>query len=115
MGLDVYLMQTIPTEIYSGNITHNLGKMADAVTLSNGQTLYQILWRPDECDPPYTKAHEIISLLNEGLSILWANPEEYKKYDPTNGWGSYDGLVEFVLNYRNACAEYPSSTIEVSR
>ena len=31
MSLDVDLMVTRPTSVYSGNITHNLGKMAAAV------------------------------------------------------------------------------------
>jgi hypothetical protein len=62
MSLDVYLSKMMPTEVFTGNITHNLGKMADKVVLSNGQTLYQILWRPDECTPPYTKASEIAEL-----------------------------------------------------
>ena len=45
MSLDVDLMVTQPVSVYSDNITHNLGKMADAVLLSNGNTLYQVLWQ----------------------------------------------------------------------
>ena len=115
MSLDVYLTKIMPTEVYSSNITHNLGKMANAVKLSTGETLYQILWRPDECTPPYTKAEEIAELLDEGFNILLSDPEEYKKYNPENGWGSYDGLVEFVYRYRNACWDDPDADIGVSR
>lgn len=115
MSLDVSLMITQPTEVYTSNITHNLGKMADAVKLSDGNTLYNILWRPDECIPPYTKASEISELLDEGLNILLAFPEEYKQYNPENGWGSYDGLVGFVYRYRNATWDNPESTLRISR
>ena len=115
MSLDVYLRQVMPTEVYSGNITHNLGKMATQVVLSNGVTLYEILWRPDECNPPYTKAKEIADLLDEGFNILLSDPEEYKKYNPENGWGSYDGLVNFVYKYRNACWDNPDAEIGVCR
>jgi hypothetical protein len=115
MSLDVTLMITQPTEVYTSNITHNLGVMARAVKLSDGNTLYNILWRPDECIPPYEVASEISELLDEGLNILLASPEEYKQYNPENGWGSYDGLVSFVYRYRNATWEYPESTLQISR
>lgn len=115
MSLDVSLLITKPTEVYSSNITHNLGKMANAVKLSSGDTLYNILWRPDECIPPYTKASEISELLDEGFNILLASPEEYKQYNPENGWGSYDGLVEFVYRYRNACWDNPDAEIGICR
>ena len=115
MSLDVSLLKMMPTEVFTGNITHNLGKMASKVVLSNGITLYNILWRPDECTPPYTRAEEISELLDEGFNILLSNPEEYKKYDPENGWGNYDGLVNFVYQYRNACWDNPDAEIGVSR
>ena len=115
MSLDVYLTKVMPTEVYSGNITHNLGKMASKVVLSPGQTLYQIVWRPDECAPPYTKASEIAELLDEGWNILLSDPEKYKRYNPENGWGSYEGLVNFVYNYRNACWDNPDAELRVSR
>jgi hypothetical protein len=115
MSLDVSLMVEQPTEVYSSNITHNLGKMAAEVKLDNGLTLYQILWRPDECNPPYTKANEIAELLYEGLNILTSNPDKYRKFNPGNGWGTYDGLVDFVYNYCNACRETPEAELRISR
>jgi hypothetical protein len=63
MSLDVDLMVTQPTSVYSGNITHNLGKMAGEVKLSNGLTLYDVLWRPDEHSLKYAK--DIWRLLDE--------------------------------------------------
>ena len=29
MSLDVWLVEVLPTEVYSANITHNLNRMAD--------------------------------------------------------------------------------------
>ncbi len=113
MSLDVYLMVTQPVSVYDANITHNLGKMASAVKLSNGMTLYDILWRPDEHGFYYAK--EISELLDEGFNILLSSPEEYKRYNPENGWGSYEGLVNFVYNYRNACWDNPDAELRVSR
>ena len=113
MSLDVDLMIIQPTSIFSMNITHNLGKMAAAVKLSNGKTLYDVLWRPDEHG--YFNAEDISELLDEGWNILLAFPEEYKAYNPENGWGEYDGLVNFVYQYRNACWENPEAELRISR
>ena len=113
MSLDVDLMIIQPTSIFSMNITHNLGKMAAAVKLSNGKTLYDVLWRPDEHG--YFNAEDISELLDEGWNILLAFPEKYKACNPENGWGEYDGLVNFVYQYRNACWENPEAELRVSR
>ena len=114
MSLDVDLLLTQPVSVYSNNITHNLGKMASAVKLSNGMTLYDILWRPDEQEG-LKFARDISELLDEGFNILLSSPEEYKRYNPENGWGSYDGLCNFVYNYRNACWDNPDAELRVSR
>ena len=113
MSLDVDLMVVQPVSVFSGNITHNLGKMAMVVELSNGETLYDVLWRPDEHG--YTRAIEIISLLHEGLVDLICFPEKYKIFNPSNGWGDYDGLVNFVREYHNACLDNPQAELRVSR
>lgn len=95
------------TEAYSSNITHNLCKMAEEAGV------YEALWRPEEIN--ITKAKELIEPLRNGLHKLKLEPEKYKKFNPENGWGSYDGLVKFVENYLNACYEYPDADVEVSR
>lgn len=113
MSLDVDLMVIQPSSVYSGNITHNLGAMAGAVLLSNGKTLYDVLWRPDEHG--YVYARDIAELLDEGWNILLSDPERFKHFNPENGWGSYDGLEKFVYNYRNACWDNPDAELRISR
>jgi len=115
MSLDVDLMITQPVSVYSNNITHNLGKMASAVIVDEEKSLslYNILWRPDESG--FVKASEISDYLDLGWNILLSDPEKYKRYNPENGWGSYDGLCDFVYRYRNACWEYPESELRISR
>ena len=114
MSLDVDLMITQPTSVYSGNITHNLGAMAGAVVLSNGMTLYDVLWRPDE-QQGLKFARDIADLLDEGLIILLSDPEKYKQFDPENEWGSYKGLCDFVYNYCQACCYNPDAELRISR
>ena len=107
MSLDVYLTAVRPTVVYDRNITHNLGEMADKAGL------YQCLWRPDELG--ITKAVNLVELLNKGLSELKSRPKYYRKFNPDNGWGDYDGLVEFVEEYIIACVDNPDATISTSR
>ena len=115
MSLDIRLMVMRPTAIFDENITHNLGKMASKVVLANGLTLYNILWRPDECEPPLQKASDIAELLDEALNILIQDKDRLKQYNPENGWGNYYGLFELVHKYRDAAREEPQADIEVCR
>ena len=107
MSLDVYLRAVRETRVYDANITHNLGKMANAAGI------YKHLWRPEELG--ITKAAELIEPLREGLARLKADPEEYEQYNASNGWGKYEHFVEFVEEYLAACDANPDATVEVSR
>lgn len=83
--------------VYSGNVTHNLGKMARVAGI------YEPLWRPDEIG--VKKAAELIEPLEAGLKRLQDSPGEFKQYNPRNGWGDYEGFVAFVQSYLAACRE----------
>lgn len=95
------------SEVYWANITHNLNKMAAEAGI------YEALWRPEEIAAK--KATDLIGPLADGLGLLKANPEKYKAFNPSNGWGDYDGLVSFVEKYLAACRENPDATVRVSR
>lgn len=107
MSLDVSLTVVRPVEIFSGNITHNLNKMA----MEAG--IYQALWRPEEID--VTKAEQLIPLLQTGLEALKSDPDRFKEFNPENGWGDYDGLVQFVEEYLKACQENPDAEVNAWR
>lgn len=94
-------------ELFSRNITHNLGKMADAAGI------YKHLWQPEEIG--ITQARQLIEPLTEGLSRLESNPETFKAHNPPNGWGDYNGLVRFVREYLAACREHPEAEVSASR
>ena len=113
MSLDVYISAVRTVNVYEGNITHNLNYMAKEVKLSNGRTLYEVLWRPEEHN--YTKARDIVPLLAEGIMILCSERERFLPFNPSNGWGNYDNLVQFTQNYLNACLENPDGEIQACR
>jgi len=95
------------TEVFSRNITHNLGKMAEEAGL------YMACWRPDEIG--INRAEQMIAPLSEGLEALHADPGRFKAFNPSNGWGNYEGLVAFVTEYLAACRSHPEAYVRVSR
>ena len=113
MSLNVSLNVTQPVSVYDNNITHNLGRMAAEVKLSNGRTLYEVLWLPDEHE--LVLAKDISEFLDEGLNILRSEPDRFKKLYPENPWYSYESLCDFVYKYRNACWDNPDAELSISR
>ena len=125
MSLDVYLLgeprveqcrcvdcdneheRTVREKLYSDNITHNLGPMAQEAGI------YKHLWRPDEIG--VTKASQLIEPLRASMVMLESDTARFEKFNATNGWGMYDHFVPFVKHYLAACEEYPDATVEVSR
>jgi hypothetical protein len=105
---EVEIQQTVTqtTEVFHSNITHNLANMATKAGL------YKYLWRANE---QANIAKDLVENLTSGLKELKDNPEIYSKYNPENGWGNYDLLVQFVEEFLQACIKYPNTTIEVSR
>lgn len=104
MSLDVYLVKS---EVYHGNITHNLASMARAAGV------FDAVWRPDEVG--YTRARQLINPLREGIDRLERDPDKFRGFNAPNGWGTYDDLLLFLSRYHKACILYPDAEIEVDR
>lgn len=94
-------------DCYSANITHNLNRMASEAGI------YDALWRPDGLG--IIKAEQLIEPLTQGLKTLKDDPARFEKLNPSNGWGDYKGLVEFVEKYLSACRQNPEALVSVSR
>lgn len=107
MSLDVYLIDAEGEELFSANITHNLGKMASAAGI------YECLWRPDEHG--MTHAKQIIAPLTQGLTKLVTEGEKYESLDSPNGWGVWEDFVPWCATYLKACRKYPDAEVSVSR
>jgi len=107
MSLDVYLNKLVIASVFSYNITHNLGEMAEEAGI------YMHLWRPDEIGIKHAK--DLIEPLKVGLDLLVSDKNRFEKFNPSNGWGDYNSLVEFVSKYLQACVDNPDAEIEVSR
>ena len=108
MSLDITLVKNGEV-VYDANITHNLNKMASAVS----EFFYKAIWRPEEMDMKY--AQDVVYELRKGVAVLACAPSHLKKLNPENGWGDYEGLLLFVVRYIEACEQHPTALIEVSR
>ena len=93
-------------EVFSLNITHNLGEMASQAWI------YEALWHPDSLW--VTKAKELVQILKTGLKKLKEDPEHYKKFNASNWWGTYEYFVPFVESVMNACIQYPEALVFTS-
>lgn len=124
-----YDMETFAPEneqLFSANITHNLGKMADKAGI------YDALWRPYRLHKDYKHfdiddeeyefeqsvtiyAKDIVDIVEKGLKKIKNKPEYYAKFNSPNGWGTYENFVPWIERYLEALKEYPESKIEVDR
>jgi len=93
--------------VFSYNITHNLNTMALEANL------YDAMWHPELIGA--THAIELIVPLAMGLVELLADADRFRQFNPSNGWGTYENLVKFTKEYLEACVEWPTATIGVSR
>jgi len=114
MSLDVFLNELCAhcgrggeSHVYTANITHNLGQMAEAAGI------YGVLWRPEEHG--FTHAEQLIEPLSKGLAWLAEHPDEARLHNAPNGWGMYEHFMPFVREYLRACREHPTATVSVSR
>lgn len=125
MSLDVYLTgksrqvqcrcvhcgneheRTETEELFSANITHNLGAMAKEAGI------YKHCWRPEEIE--ITKAEQLIKPLRAGLVLMLSDPPRFEKHNAENGWGLYKHFVPWVREYLAACEQYPEANVSVSR
>lgn len=108
MSLDISLYcKECGSELYEGNITHNLAPMAKFIGA------YDAIWRPDE--NKIETARQMIPLLEKARKILFNNPDKCRELNPSNGWGSYETLADVIESYLRACSKYPKALVHVWR
>lgn len=103
MSLDFYLTQD-EQEVFSRNITHNLGKMASEAGI------YKVLWHPTENG--FIQAKDCIPVLSAGLIELVTNKAKYEQFNSPNGWGMYEHFIPFVTEVLTACSEHPEAYVK---
>lgn len=92
--------------VWEYNITHNLVNMAKELMV------YDCIWHPDIVF--IYRASDLLPFLEEALLILLKDEDRFRKFEPSNGWGKYEHLVEFLTQYIRACAKFKNAVVEVS-
>ena len=121
---------TEPTnEVLWINITHNLGKMASKIPITEPlvakkyRNLYYIMWRPDEffknkllgLFTDKIRLKDVREYLQEALEYLLSHEKQLSKYNPENGWGHYENFVYCLPQYIRACYKWPNAVLEIDR
>lgn len=105
-GADIRLKTYETDEVWTGNITHNLTEMAEHVSGKEGHTLYTILWHPEMIfTAGKILSADIIPYLESTIMVLIKDRETLKKYNPENGWGTYEQLLKFTIEFYQNCLE----------
>jgi hypothetical protein len=107
MSLDVYLVAEDGEALYTSNITHNLGRMAEVAGI------YECVWRPDESG--FTKAGQLREPLRVALADMVTRPSYYEQFNAPNGWGKLEHFLLFCAKYLEACIAHPEASVDVSR
>lgn len=124
MSLDMTLYFDVETggepyrcEVFEANITHNLIEMASVCGLYNPMWRpYRLYNIPDEDGDSFTaEAGEIYDALMEGIKILKSDPDRFKQFNASNGYGTYEGLLGVAKRYAEACKRYPNAKVHTCR
>jgi len=113
MSLDIDLIDNMCSHcgrgecVYEANITHNLGKMAEALDI------YSQVWHPEKNGVLY--ASQLIQPLTDAIYKMKRAPKLYKQYDSPNGWGKYDNFLPWLEGLLAACKEHPNAVVRADR
>jgi len=89
----------------SWNYTHNTNKMINAAVANNPVfPPCESWWKELNGMPGNVGA----AMLNEIIKTLENDFELYSKYNPENGWGSYESVIAVLKSMRNSVPEWPT-------
>lgn len=52
--------------------------------------------------------------LAQAVANMLADEDRYRAMSPPNGWGDYDGALDYLTRLRDACAAHPKAQIYIS-
>lgn len=134
MSLDVYITTNAcahcgreGTELFSWNYTYNVSDMLGAAAIACGvatpkeaaavgePTTAVLFGRIRMLDGIEGRAGDYVPKLEAILAELRKCPEKYRPMEPSNGWGSYDGIVSALGELLDALRKHPDAKVETWR
>lgn len=104
MSLDISLTATVEATVVDKNITHNVSNMWKKAGIY--EALYNSAGKTSK---------EILPILEKGLKDMKEKPDEYKKLDAPNGWGTYEQALSWLDKLIEEFKEYPDGEIWISK
>lgn len=103
MSYDIYLTPPKPQGVEIGNMTYNIAPM------------YNKAFGVDDWKKVVggKRAGDVIPEIFFAHKDMKDNPEDYKPLNPKNGWGSYEGALEYLNKLLVGCCENPDCTIDI--
>lgn len=103
MSVDLSIKAKREVDIYETNITYNLAPMYYKAIDKNlglkklkGMTCKQAL-----------------PIIDNAIKNMVENKKEYEKLNPSNGWGTYEGLLGTFREIRNVCEDNPDGVFDM--
>lgn len=90
-----------PTVYECGNYTSNVARMWYEAL---GCSLRDLKDRP---------CREAVEVLSAALTDMEGRPEHYRAMTPENGWGSFEGAHDYLLNLLVGCLRFPDAYIRI--
>ena len=106
MSLDILLIDKDHEAVHWQNITHNLGNMAGRAGI------YEVLWHPEVAN--IKNAGCLIEPLVAAIADMRRQPDYYKQFNASNGWGLYKHFLPWLEKLLAACIKHPNAKVEVS-
>lgn len=53
-------------------------------------------------------------VLMQGASLLLNHSQKYRRFEPSNGWGTVETTYDFLIKIADNCDKYPTAVLEVS-
>ena len=121
MGLNIYFLdkdgEDVEIESYL-RITHNLNNVVSELGLLLGLPYYEVIWIPDELFG-LKNGKVPVSLVLGVLPNLIKDLLEFEycltDYLPSNGYGTFEGLIRFLCNYLKECYTHQEAYIYCCR
>lgn len=119
MSYDIWLELEGMRDDDPGNITYNVDPMFALAIDGDPETAVQngadvVLHHKDPALKRFVgeTASECLPALRRAVEAMEAAPADYEALNPPNGWGDYEGALEYLRRFVAACERSPSATVE---
>ncbi|MGA4964473.1 hypothetical protein [Streptomyces pseudogriseolus] len=59
-------------------------------------------------------AGDSVTSLRNAIADMETRPDHYQAMNPPNGWGDYEGALEYLRQLHTACCAHPKADIHIS-